>query len=98
MFVVLLKYKKPMAELEKYLQAHRDLLQKYYDKGQLVCSGPQIPREGGVVISNAQKREDVARIIEEDPFYLNDICDYTIIEFDPVKFAKGFESFIKKSS
>jgi len=96
MFVILLKYKKPLAEMEKHLQAHRDLLQKYYDQNKLVCSGPQIPREGGGVISHATRREDGAQIIEEDPFYINGMCDYTIIEFDPVKYAKEFEGFIKK--
>ncbi len=95
MFVVIMTTKKPQ-EREKHLAAHRAMLQKYYDRKMLVCSGPQIPSHGGVVISCAPTREEVGQMIEEDPFYIHGVCDYQVIEFDPVKYAPEFEPFIRK--
>ena len=46
MLVVDLVYKKPLSEVDRYVQEHRDFLQKYYDQDLLIVSGPKIPKEG----------------------------------------------------
>lgn len=38
--------------------------------------------------------EEVKAIISEDPFYINKIAEYEIVEFEPTKYADGFEHFI----
>jgi uncharacterized protein YciI len=50
MFVILLEIQKTLREMEKHLQAHRESASEVLRSEQVVCSGPQIPREGGVVI------------------------------------------------
>ncbi|HJV44565.1 MAG TPA: YciI family protein, partial [Bacillota bacterium] len=54
------------------------------------------PRIGGVILCNAQSMEEVQTIINEDPFYVNKIAEYEIIEFSPTKYADGFENFIRE--
>ncbi|MDR6121059.1 uncharacterized protein YciI [Bacillus sp. SLBN-46] len=94
MFVILLNYIKPLEEVEKELEAHRTYLNKYYSLQKFICSGRQNPRVGGVILSNAENREEVETIIQEDPFYSKNIATYEIIEFTPTMHAEGFEQFI----
>lgn len=95
MYLIFVNYKKPLAEVEKYVAAHRSYLEKYYETGELICSGPRNPRVGGIILCRAANMKAAKAITLEDPFFLNGIADYEIIEFDPVKRAPGFEQFVK---
>lgn len=83
MFIAILTYKKPLSEVDKYLQAHRDYLAKHYAAGDFIASGPQNPRIGGVIMIKATDRETVDTIISQDPFNINGVADYQIVEFTP---------------
>ena len=48
MFIAILSYKKPLEDVVRYLQAHRDYLAKHYAAGDFIESGLQTPRVGGV--------------------------------------------------
>lgn len=43
MFITILTYKKPLREVDKYLQTHREYLAKHYAAGDFIASGPQTP-------------------------------------------------------
>lgn len=87
MFIAILTYKKPLSEVDKYLQAHRDYLAEHYAAGDFIASGPQNPRIGGVIMIKATDREAVNAIISQDPFNINGIADYQIVEFTPTMFC-----------
>ena len=53
----------------------------------IIASGPQTPRVGGVIMIKANNREAVDAIISEDPFHINDIANYQIVEFTPTMFC-----------
>ena len=89
MFIAILTYKKPLSEVDKYLQAHRDYLAEHYSAGDFIASGPQNPRIGGVIMIKAAYREAVNAIISQDPFNINGIADYQIVEFTPTMFCDG---------
>ena len=44
------------------------------------------PRVGGVIMMKAESSEAVNAIIAEDPFHINGIADYQIVEFTPTMF------------
>ena len=90
MFIVLLTYKLPLAEVERHLAAHREYLDRQYAAGTFLCSGPQNPRTGGVILYRAA----VEALTAEDPFRIHGVADYEIIEFSPVKRLPGFEAFL----
>lgn len=94
MFIVLLKYKKPIEVVDQFLVPHREFLSEQYRNNHLVASGPRNPRTGGVLISQLKNREELMRLIEQDPFYVNDIAEYEVIEFSPVKYHPEFAQFI----
>ena len=87
MFIAILTYKKPLSEVDKFLAAHREYLSKHYAVGDFIASGPQTPRVGGVIMMKAESRMAVDAIIAQDPFNINGIADYQIVEFTPTKFC-----------
>lgn len=94
MFILILKYIKPLEEVDKELKPHIQYLEKYYSLQKFICSGRRNPRIGGVILCNAKSEEEVQTIISEDPFYIKQIAEYEIVEFSPTKHADGFERFI----
>ncbi len=86
MFIAILTYRKPLEEVDRFLQAHRDYLAEHYAAGDFIASGPQNPRIGGVIMLKADSRAAVDTIISQDPFKINGIADYQIVEFTPTLF------------
>lgn len=86
MFIAILTYKKPLSEVDRFLTAHREYLAKHYAARDFIASGPQSPRVGGVIMMKAESSEAVNAIIAEDPFHINGIADYQIVEFTPTMF------------
>lgn len=87
MFIAILSYKKPLEDVDRFLQAHRDYLAEHYATGDFIASGPQTPRTGGVIMIKAENRAAVDSIIAQDPFNINGIADYQIVEFTPTMFC-----------
>lgn len=95
MFIITLTYIKPIEMVDKYLVEHRSYLEQGYQKNYFIASGPKTPRTGGIIISQLTDKEKVMRIMEQDPFYLNGIAEFDIVEFTPVKYHENFSHFIK---
>lgn len=95
MFLIILTYKKPIEDIEKFLPDHIAFLDKYYEKKKFIFSGRRNPRIGGVILINAEQKEEVDKIIEEDPFYTQELAVYEIVEFIPTKFDERFREFVE---
>ena len=95
MFAVHSVYLKPLEEVDKYVDAHRAFLKTLYDNGITICSGPQIPRTGGFILMNAATKTEALEIMKIDPYVINGIAEYSIIEFDCKSYAEGFSEFVK---
>lgn len=85
MFIIDLNYKVPLYLIEKYIKEHRAFLDEYYAHSIFISSGPKLPRTGGVIIAACENKAELMKIIKEDPFYKNNLADYTITEFKPNK-------------
>ena len=91
MFIANLKYKKSIEEVNKVLEAHLEYLDKYFEKGKFICTGKKsFPELGGVILFDSNNLEEAKKILHEDPFYIEEIADYEIIEFQLVKFSQNF--------
>ncbi len=66
MFIAILTYIKPLEEVDRFLQAHRDYLSEHYAAGDFIASGPQNPRVGGVIMIKASDRDVVNTIISQE--------------------------------
>lgn len=90
MFVVSVTYLKPIEEIDRFLQEHRNYLETQYQQELLVCSGPQNPRTGGIIIARTMDRAKLDEILRNDPFQREGLAQYTVTEFSPVKMATQF--------
>jgi len=95
MFIVSLTYKKEIAEVEKFIESHIQFLDKYYAARKFIFSGRKNPRTGGVILVRHVDRQTLTNMIQEDPFYQNEIADYDITEVIPTKYDKDFALFIE---
>lgn len=92
MVIVNITYKCELKDIEDNLEAHREFLDKYYALNKFICSGRKNPRTGGIILCNATK-EECELIIKEDPFYINDLANYELIEFEASKKNKNYIKF-----
>jgi uncharacterized protein YciI len=97
MIVITSKYTKPLEVIDALVVEHRKFLDDCYKKSQLICSGAQIPRVGGVLISNVASIDEAREIIKKnDPLSINGAAEYQFIEFSPTKYDEHFSCFIRK--
>lgn len=93
MFVININYLKPVEEIDKALTAHREFLAQYYNEEIFLCSGGKVPRTGGIILACKVSRERLQEIIREDPFYKQELAEYTIIEFSATRCLDKFKEF-----
>jgi uncharacterized protein YciI len=96
MIVITSRYIKPMDVIDALVVEHRKFLDDCYKKSQFICSGPQIPRVGGLIIANVASIDEAREIMKNDPFSVNGAAEYEFIEFSPLKYDERFSCFIKK--
>lgn len=92
MFIMLLKYIKPLEDVDAVLEPHRAFLQKYFAQGEFICAGRQVPRTGGVILCRAASPAEARAIAAEDPFTVAGVAEYEVVEFQPTVCAQGFEN------
>jgi uncharacterized protein YciI len=83
MFIILLNYIQPLAQVDGFVAEHRQFLEQHYASGHFLLSGRKEPRSGGVILAQAASKLEVEEIIKKDPFFQNKIAEYQIIEFMP---------------
>ena len=93
MFVILVEYTRPMEEVEVYTPAHRAHLANGYDAGWLLCSGRTDPLTGGVILAVGD-RADIDRFVANDPFLVEGVAAYTIVEFNPNRAAEDVSELL----
>lgn len=83
MFIVTVTYKVALEKVDKHLPDHVEFLKAQYAQGNFIASGRQIPRTGGIILSNMPSREMLEKVLSTDPFNVNGVADYSIVEFVP---------------
>lgn len=81
MFIINLNYIVPLEELDRHMKDHVVFLKKYYSKNIFVASGRKVPRTGGIILALADSKDEIERIIQEDPFHIHNLAEFTITEF-----------------
>jgi len=82
-FIVNLTYKTPLEKIDRFLSQHNQYLNAQYELGNFFVSGRKVPRTGGIILSNIDDKSQLEKIIQADPFKINDLADYELIEFVP---------------
>ncbi|GHV35773.1 hypothetical protein FACS1894187_09210 [Synergistales bacterium] len=94
MILVSVSYVKPLEEVERWVKAHRDYLNKYLESRQIVLFGRRTPPVGGVILFNMKNAAEVDAIMKEDPFYVNGVSKYELIDFTPSRIDERIAPFL----
>jgi len=95
MVLLLLKYVKPLEEVERLMPEHRAFLDRFYRAGKLVFSGPREPRTGGVILADVDSELEAMKIVVEDPFFTSKVADYELVRFDVTRSDPRFAAFVE---
>jgi len=90
LFIINLTYTSDLDTVLKNRPDHVTFLQKYYDAGIFIASGPKVPREGGVILAQADNKDQVMKIANQDPFITRNLATYEITEFVANMAVEGF--------
>ena len=85
----------PLEKVDQFLNQHNEYLDKHYALENFLASGRKVPRTGGIILSKIHDKAEVERIIEKDPFKINDLADYELIEFIPGKTSEEMKFLMK---
>lgn len=90
MFIVSLTYVCSLDEVDKILPQHIEYLKNQYEKGNFIVSGRKIPRTGGIILSKVDNIKELEKVINQDPFKINNLAKYEIQEFIPSMTSNEF--------
>ncbi|MBI5497287.1 MAG: hypothetical protein HY904_19895 [Deltaproteobacteria bacterium] len=81
MFVVLLRYTKPLAEVDRLMDRHVAFLEPHLRAGTFAAAGRQLPRTGGVILARGLTRDALEALLQTDPFVQEGAATFEIVEF-----------------
>lgn len=81
MYVVEFHNLRPNDEVDENIDEHRAFLAKHAAAGVIVAAGPKIPRTGGMIIVDNIPREQLDKLLSEDPFLRRGSARCEVIEF-----------------
>ena len=96
MFIINLTYKTELKNVNQFLNEHIEFLDKQYELGNFLASGRKIPRTGGIILSKANSKSELEKIIKNDPFKKNELAHYELIEFIPSKTCEELKFLIEE--
>jgi uncharacterized protein YciI len=93
-FLLLLTYVKPLAEVDALMREHVAWLDEHYAAGRFLVSGRRIPRTGGVIIARGEDRAEIEALAATDPFVRGDVATCEVVEFRASQKAPGLDRLL----
>ena len=97
MFIIDINYIVPLEEIDKHIDAHVEYLKKYSENNVFIIAGRKVPPTGGILIASAKSREEVEKIITEDPFHRYKLAEMTITEFLHARHNPALDELLGKT-
>lgn len=91
MFVVLLKFSSNKGQAGRFMEAHRQWVQRGFDDGVFLLAGNLQPSLGGAILVHNTSRSKLETRVNDDPFVAQNIVSSEIIEIAPSKADARFE-------
>lgn len=95
MVLLLLKYVKPIDEVDRLMPGHRDFLDRFHRAGKLVLSGPREPRTGEVLLADVESEVEAMKIVVEDPFFSEKVAHYEVVGFTVTRGDPRFAALVE---
>jgi uncharacterized protein YciI len=92
--MIIVRYRRPLPEIEAVTEAHRAYLRKLQEQGILVVSGPMDPRFGGMWLVRVQDENplaDLDALRDGDPFYQRGLANYELLPWKVMQGKEGLD-------
>lgn len=96
MFIIISKYLKSLEEVDSKRSDHLAYMNNYVLAGTFLLGGRQVPTTGAAIVAHNITREELEEILRNDPYVINGLAEYNIIEFNVGMSALGIEEAIEK--
>jgi uncharacterized protein YciI len=93
-FVLLLTYVRPLAEVDALMREHMAWLNEHYAAGRFLVSGRRIPRTGGVIVARGDDRAEIEALAAGDPFVAGGVATCEVIQFRASQRAAALEGLV----
>jgi uncharacterized protein YciI len=82
--IAVIRYRKPVEEVLKYVDEHRAYLRELKARGVLVASGPLEPRFGGALLLRVADADAALLAVRDgDPFVRHGVAQYELLPWLP---------------
>lgn len=86
----------PFSDLADLMPFHHAFLQKGYDEGAFLFSGPQVPAKGGFLVARAPSREALDARLAEEPFVKAGKMRFSrVTEFDAAQYQPSLKAWFE---
>ncbi|WP_245904465.1 YciI family protein [Billgrantia lactosivorans] len=85
MHLVFLRFSEKMSEAGRFMEGHKQWLERGFDEGVFLVSGSIQPKQGGAILAHNVTLDDLHRRVNEDPFVAEGVVSAEIIEVAPSK-------------
>lgn len=91
MIIIELTYQVPLDEIDRLIPAHREHLDRQYERGMFLSTGRQEPRTGGIILATGTL-DEVRAAESADPFLTSGAATARYIEFVPSRVSPNLAS------
>lgn len=82
-FVISLHYVAPLTAIDGAMRAHVAFLETQRTAGHFIAWGRKVPRTGGIILARGESRDEIERIMADDPFVSRQLAEIEVTEFAP---------------
>jgi uncharacterized protein YciI len=98
MILILLRYVKPIEEVEALTPDHRAFVDRLISEGKVIVSGPRDPRTGGVLLTTFATEVEAMKRMVDDPFFEAGVAEYEAIRFSVARHDPRFAPFVEAAA
>ena len=85
--IAIIRYRKPIEEVQKHQDAHRVYAATLREKGIIVASGPLEPRFGGAILlrlPDGTPDADQLALRDQDPYVKAGVAQWELLHWNPI--------------
>jgi uncharacterized protein YciI len=94
MYILFINFTKSLQDIQPVFPAHLEFIDAHIKTGKFILSGGLTGRPAGVVLANINNGDELKSLLAEDPFVLEQVAEYEIIEFTPSRYHESLASLI----
>lgn len=91
MFLIQLRFSKNKANASQFMDGHNAWLKKGFSSGIFLLAGSIQPNLGGAIIASNATLEQIQEVVQQDPFVVENVVSFEIIEISPSKAVPQLE-------